>query len=331
MKFILNIPKIIPILVLALVFTTSCSNDDDNTPDPPAQLSIVETALATPDLTSLVAALQAADGDLINVINNGTFTVLAPTNAAFDAFLAANGFATLGDVPTDVLSNILLNHVITGEVTSTDLVQGGAGYTTTNATNADGDILSLYYNTSDGVRFNGVSSVTATGADIEASNGVVHIVDAVIGLPTVVTFATADPTFETLVAALTRDDLTFDYVTTLSSTDGLSPFTVFAPTNDAFGDLLAELELDGLADIDEPTLKATLDHHAVAMANVRAEDLSQGQVVGTIGGDITISLDAGAQIIDANGRTIDIIATNVQAFNGVVHAINTVILPPLTE
>ena len=331
MKFILNIPKFMPILLLALVFTTSCSDDDNDTPDPVEPLSIVETALATPDLSSLVAALQAADGNLIDVINSGTFTVLAPTNAAFESFLAANGFANLGEVPTDVLSNILLNHVITGEVMSTDLVAGGAGYTSTNATNADGDALSLYYNTSDGVRFNGVASVTAGGADVEASNGVVHIVDAVIGLPTVVTFATADPTFETLVAALTRDDLTFNYVETLSSNASPSPFTVFAPTNDAFGALLTELGIDGLGDIEEPVLKATLDHHAVALANVRAEDLSQGQTVGTLGGDITISLDAGAQIIDANGRTINIIATNVQAFNGVVHAIDTVILPPLVE
>lgn len=329
MKFILNIPKIIPILLLVTTFTLSCSNDDDNTP--PQELSIVETALATPDLSSLVAALQAADGDLISVINSGTFTVLAPTNAAFSAFLTANGFASLDDVPTDVLATILLNHVITGEVASATLVNSGAGYTETNATNADGDNISLYYNTTGGVTFNGVSTVTT--ADVSASNGIVHIVDAVIGLPTVVTFATADPTFSTLVAALTRDDLTFDYVTTLSTPAGTSPapFTVFAPTNDAFGDLLTELNATSLDDIDEPTLKATLDHHAVAAANVRAEDLSQGQVVGTLGGDITISLDAGPQITDANDRVSNIIATNVQAMNGVIHAIDKVILPPLGE
>ena len=331
MKFILNTSKIVPVLLLAITFTLSCSSDDDNNMTEQQELNIVETALASPDLSSLVAALQAADGDLVSVLSGGTFTVLAPTNAAFSAFLTANGFASLEQVPTDVLSNILLNHVITGEVTSTTLVNGGAGYAETNGTNPDGDTLSLYYNTSNGVRFNGVSSVTDGGADIAASNGVIHIIDNVIGLPTVVTFATADPTFETLVAALTRDDLTFDYVSTLNSTETPAPFTVFAPTNDAFGALITELGINGLADIDEPTLKATLDHHAVALANVRAEDLSQGQEVGTLGGDITISLDSGAQVIDANNRTINIIATNVQAYNGVVHAIDKVILPPLGQ
>lgn len=329
MKFILNIPKIIPILFLVATFTVSCNSDDDN--NPPQELSIVETALATPELSSLVAALQAADGDLISVINSGTFTVLAPTNAAFSTFLTANGFASLEDVPTDVLANILLNHVITGEVESGTLASLGSGYAETNASNADGDNLSLFFNTTGGVVFNGISTVTTP--DVSASNGVVHIVNAVIGLPTVVTFATADPTFTTLVAALTRDDLTFDYVTTLSTPAGTSPapFTVFAPTNDAFGDLLVELGATSLDDIDEPTLKATLDHHAVAAANVRAEDLSQDQVVGTLGGDITITLDAGPQITDANSRVSNIIATNVQAMNGVIHAIDKVILPPLGE
>ena len=67
------------------------------------------------------------------------------------SFLSANGFASLEEVPTDVLSNILLNHVITGEVVSTDLTTAGSGYTTTNATNLDGDNLSLYFSTTDGV------------------------------------------------------------------------------------------------------------------------------------------------------------------------------------
>ncbi|MBT8269161.1 MAG: fasciclin domain-containing protein [Bacteroidia bacterium] len=326
MKFIFNVPKIIPILLLVSTLTLSCSDDDDNNPEPQQQ-SIVELAIGTPELSTLVAALQAADGDLVNVLSGGNFTVLAPTNDAFDTFLAANGFASLDEVPTDILSNILLNHVLTGDVESGDLIGLGAGYTTTNATNADGDNLSLYFNTSGGVSFNGVANVST--ADVDASNGVVHIVDGVIGLPTVVTFATADATFGTLVTALTRDDLTFDYVGTLSTTDSPAPFTVFAPTDQAFGDLLIELGLQSLSDISEPVLKATLDHHAVALANVRAEDLSQGQIVGTLGGDVTISLDSGAQVIDSNDRVINIIATNVQAFNGVIHAVDKVILPPL--
>ena len=328
----LNPTKLL-LLAVAISFS-ACSDDDENTtpiPDPlPDPLNIVETAQATEDLSSLVAALQAADGDLVNVLSGGEFTVLAPTNAAFDSFLADNGFANLSDVPTDVLANILLNHVISGTVLSTTLTDAGAGYTTTNATNEDGDNLSLYFNTTTGVTFNGTSSVAQ--ADVEATNGVVHIVDQVIGLPTIATFATADPTFETLVAALTRPDLEVPFVTILSTTDPSFdvPLTTFAPTNEAFGDLLVEIGADDLSQIDVNLLTAVLLTHVAAQANVRAEDLAQDLPVVTLSEEtLTVDLTNGPQLVDPNGRVANIIANNVQAINGVVHVIDKVVLPLL--
>jgi uncharacterized surface protein with fasciclin (FAS1) repeats len=324
MKNLLKHSKLLSLLFVGLL-TTSCSDDDDSTATNP---TIVDIAIATPDLSNLVAALQAADGDLVSVLSEGEFTVLAPTDAAFESFLFANGFASLDDVPTDVLSNILLNHVITGEVRSSDLAALGAGYSSTNATNADGDNLSLYFNTTDGVVFNGISSVAT--ADVEASNGVVHVVDAVIGLPTVVTFATADPTFETLVAALTREDHEEDFVSLLSSSEEPAPYTVFAPTNAAFGDLLSFLELSALAEVDLGLLEDVLGMHVILNANVRSGDLTEGMVVETATEEnITISLESGAKITDPNGFESNIIVVDVQAMNGVVHAIDKVILPSL--
>ena len=318
------------LLLSAAIIFSACSDDDDNTTPTPDPLNIVETAQATEDLSSLVAALQAADGDLVNVLSGGEFTVLAPTNAAFDNFLADNGFANLSEVPTDVLANILLNHVISGTVLSTTLTDAGAGYTTTNATNEDGDNLSLYFNTTTGVTFNGTSSVAQ--ADVEATNGVVHIVDQVIGLPTIATFATADPTFETLVAALTRPDLEVPFVTILSTTDptyGI-PLTTFAPTNEAFGDLLVEIGADDLSQIDVNLLTTVLLTHVVAQANVRAEDLAQDLPVVTLSEEtLTVDLTNGPQLVDPNGRVANIIANNVQAINGVVHVIDKVVLPLL--
>jgi len=315
-------------LLLVMLTTISCSDDDNVEMQGP--LTIVETALATPSLSNLVAALQAADGNLVGVLNStGPFTVLAPTNAAFEKFLFDNNFASLNDVPTDVLSVILLNHVISGEVMAADLIASDAGYTSTLATGAGGNAMSLYFNTSNGVKFNGISNVVT--ADIDASNGVIHVVDEVIGLPTVVDFALADPTFETLVAALTRSDLTFDYVGTLSTPNGTAPapFTVFAPTNAAFADLLTELDVESLSDIDEPTLKATLDHHAVAGFNVQSSGLTDNLTITTLGGDIEANVTGGATLTDANGRISAIVVVDVQAANGVIHAIDKVILPPL--
>ena len=325
MKNVLKLNKFLFLLTFSF-FIISCDNDDD-AQTMPEELTIVETAAATPELSILVEALTVADGDLVTTLSGGNFTVLAPTNEAFAAFLSANGFASLDEVPTDVLSNILLNHVITGSVMSTDLASAGSGYTTTNATNMDGDNLSLYFSTSSGVEFNGQSSVVS--ADVSASNGIVHVVDAVIGLPTVVTFATSNPTFETLVAALTREDLGQDFVSMLSTTEEPSPFTVFAPTNDAFASLLSELGVDSLGDIDAATLELTLGTHVVVEANVRSGDLTNGMNITTIGDGLTVSLDAGPQLIDLNDRIANIIAVDVQAYNGVVHVIDKVVLPQL--
>ncbi|MDH3321772.1 MAG: fasciclin domain-containing protein, partial [Flavobacteriaceae bacterium] len=243
----------------------------------------------------------------------------APDNSAFSAF---------GNPNDNDLNQILSNHVIVG---TTALSSGlSNSYVNTAATFGNTDKnLSLYINTDSGVTLNGASNVAA--ADIIASNGVIHAVDAVIDLPTVVDFALADPTFETLVAALTRSDLTFDYVSALSTPNGTSPapFTVFAPTNTAFSDLLSELNASGLGDIDEPTLKATLDHHAVAGANVQSSGLTDNMTISTLGGDITANVTGGATLTDANGRVSNIIAVDVQAANGVIHAIDKVILPNL--
>lgn len=319
-----TLKKIIPTLIIALLLFQSCKDDDTDVVIIPETNTIVDIAVASDDLTSLVAALQKAN--LVTTLaGDGPFTVLAPTNDAFAAFLTSNGFSSLDDVPVDILTNILLNHVVSGSIASTDL---STGYANTLATSSASDTeMSLYIDISNGVRFNGVSSVSM--ADILADNGIIHIVDAVIGLPSVVTFAVADPTFSTLVAALTRDDLTTDFVGVLSTATGTSPapFTVFAPTNDAFGSLLSELGIAGLADIDEPTLDAVLKNHVVAGANVFDTDLTDNMTVTTLGGDITANVTGGATLTDSNGRIIDIIATNVQADNGVIHAINKVILP----
>ena len=317
-----NLFKIIPILLISLTTLQSCNNNDDENVEDVS--TIVNLAVDSADLTSLVAALDRAN--LVSALNGeGPFTVLAPTNDAFAAFLSANNFNSLEDVPVDILTKVLLNHVISGSLISTDL---STGYANTLATSAASQTpLSIYVDTSNGVRFNGVSSVSA--ADILAVNGVIHKVDAVIGLPNIVTFATADPNFSTLVSALTRSDLTTDFVGVLStdSATAPAPFTVFAPINDAFNRLLIELDLASLSEIDEPTLDIVLKYHVVGGANVLDSNLTDNLTVSTLSGDITADITGGARLTDPTGRVSDIIATNVQANNGVIHAINKVILP----
>ncbi|MDY8133995.1 fasciclin domain-containing protein [Aquimarina sp. 2201CG5-10] len=328
MKFISIISKVV--IVTALVLgTTSCSDDDDNIITPPVTLNVVETAQANTNLSKLVAALLAADGDLDTVLSGtGPYTILAPTDTAFDTFLTDNGFNTdLSDVPTDLLQKILLNHVISGTVRSSDLQSGdGTGYTNTLSTSGPGDTnLSLYYNSNNGVKFNGVSTVTT--ADTEATNGIVHIVDAVIGLPDVTTFVTADPNFSRLLEGLTA--YSFDYVTTLQ---GNGPFTIFAPNNDAFDALLAtDNTWNTPGDIPEATLESTLNLHVASGSNTTESDLTDGEF-NTLGGGVLIDATA-KTVTDGSDPVIasTIVSTDVQAANGVIHVIDKVLLTSIPQ
>lgn len=253
---------------------------------------------------------------------SGSFTVFAPSNAAFTQFLADNGFANLNDVPNAALKEILLNHVLSNKVMAAQVT---TGYVSTLAKgNASSKNLSMFINTASGVKINGISTVTKT--DITASNGVIHKVDKVIGLPTVVTHALANPNFSSLVSALTRNDMP-DFAGILSGTTN-SPFTVFAPTNAAFSSLLTELNLPNLAAVPAATLENVLKYHVVAGANVLSTDITNNMNVTTFqGGTFKITTTGGVKITDANNRVSNVIATDVQCSNGVIHAIDKVLLP----
>ncbi|MFC7444433.1 Secreted and surface protein [Mesoflavibacter sp. HG96] len=287
--------------------------------------TVVDHAVNNSNFSSLVAALGAAEGDLVTVLSGeGPFTVLAPDDAAFTTFLDG---ADLADVDAGVLSQILLNHVISGAITSTDLTTLVEGYSNTNASGPNMTNLSIYFNTSNGVMFNGSSTVTT--ADIVGTNGIIHAVDSVIDLPTIATFATSNPALSNLVAALQYADTgmpTVPYINTVSDADA-GPFTVFAPTDAAFGDLLTELNANALTDLPTATVDAVLTYHIVA-ANVQSSQLTSG-TVNTLGGNITADA-TNFTLVDANNRTSNIITTlvDIQATNGVVHAIDKVILPP---
>lgn len=321
MKKLKLISKFTFALFLSLTTLTSCGDDDTT----PTTNTIADFVSNNSDYSSLLAALQRADGGLVNVLSSGEYTVFAPNNAAFSAFLQAKGFSSLEDVPTDVLSQILLNHVVSGTVRSSDLTTGYINNASTATPN--GANMSMYINIDVDVTINGASTVTTP--NIIVDNGIIHAVNAVIDLPTVVTFAVADPNFSILESALTRSDLTFDFVGTLSTPNGTAPapFTVFAPTDQAFVDLLAELMVGGLGDIDEPTLKAVLNLHAVAGANVVSSQLTDNMMITTLGGTLTANVTGGATLTDPRNRIANIVAVDVQASNGVIHAINKVVLP----
>lgn len=286
---------------------------------------ITDLAIATPDLSILVQALQRAN--LVGALQaDGPYTVFAPTNTAFQALLDSNAdWNSLDDIPVDVLTNVLLFHVINGNVTS-DMLSDT--YVNTLATGPNSEPLSLQIEVTGGIEFNGDANPVSGSINIAASNGTIHVIDKVMLPPNVVTLSLNNAGFTSLVAALTDSRHTTDFVSILS---GDGPFTIFAPTNAAFQALLDSNDSwNSLADIPIATLDAVLKYHVVNGANVQADQLTNGDVT-TLGGTITIDLTSGAQIQTSSMQTVNILvgaATNdVQGTNGVIHAVDTVLLP----
>jgi transforming growth factor-beta-induced protein len=309
--------------VILLFAMVGCDLNDDDTVVPP-NITIANFVDTNANYSSLNAALEATGLKSVVADPAADLTVFAPDNAAFSAFLSDNGFSGLNAVPEDVLEQLLLNHVLNGINLAADL---NTGYVENLSTaTPDENNMSLFISTAVGVELNGMSTVT--NPDIIVDNGVIHAVDAVIALPDVTTFVTADPTFEILVNALTAYD-DFGFVEILQSIDSPAPFTVFGPTNDAFMALLAELEISSLDDIPQDLLARVLSYHVVTEANVRSGDLSDGMPVTTFeGGTFTVNVSGSAvTITDERGRTSNVVLTDVQARNGVIHVIDTVLLP----
>uniref|UniRef100_UPI001430AE41 fasciclin domain-containing protein n=1 Tax=Maribellus sediminis TaxID=2696285 RepID=UPI001430AE41 len=310
------------ILFMLLAWTNGKAQTNDSIPE-----TVVDIATGDSTFSSLVAALIRSDltTDFVGILSGeGPFTVFAPTNDAFAALLNELGLASLNDIPVETLDAVLKMHVVAGKVMSTDLSDGMMAPTVL------GEEITFHLDGGASISDPNGRMSNITAVDVEAQNGVVHVIDTVI-LPdlrpeTVVDIATGDSTFSSLVAALTRSDLTTDFVGILS---GEGPFTVFAPTNDAFAALLNELGLASLNDIPVETLDAVLKMHVVA-GEVMSTDLSDGMMAPTVlGEEITFHLVGGASISDPNGRMSNITAVDVEAQNGVVHVIDTVILPDL--
>jgi transforming growth factor-beta-induced protein len=304
---------ILPIFVFGtLLFVSSCKEDDDTPPDP--ELNIVELARATPILSTLVTAVETAD--LAATLSGpGPFTVFAPTNAAFEKLPDGLLDDLLAD--PDLLADILTYHVVSGNVLSTDLSTGDVN------TLLSGSSISVEVDGAS-VTLNGLASVI--GADVLASNGVVHLIDEVLLPPNIelpkdniVEIASATPELSILVEALTKFP---DLVNVLSS-DGT--LTVFAPTNDAFTALLGVIGQSGLDDIPESVLRNILEYHVISSAAILSTDLSDGDVATTVSGeDVSV-------VIDANGVFISgakVSTPDVEASNGVVHIVDAVMVNP---
>ncbi|MCB2207354.1 MAG: fasciclin domain-containing protein [Bacteroidetes bacterium] len=336
MKTIKKFNYAIVLALAGLVIFTSCKKDDEVSPEPMPETSksIVEIATTTDDFTILTEALIKAD--LVSALQGeGPYTVFAPTNSAFNMLFNDLGVNGIQDIPAETLKPILLYHVVAAKTQSTDITTGY--YESLNMNSADNKSVKLYIqadnqkaaltrgsgtetgeiksNLAQSVMINGSTSVVT--ADVQATNGVIHIIDKVLLPPTVVDFAISNPSFSILVEAVVKAGL----VDALSAE---GPFTVFAPTNEAFESLFAQLNVSGIADLSAEALTPILLYHVLG-DNVISSEVAKGSVP-TLNTEAMIDIDIMNSKVMLNGNTT-MVAVDVQAANGVIHVIDNVLLP----
>lgn len=276
-----------------------------------APQTIVDIAVADGRFTTLVAAVQAAD--LVDTLSSdGPFTVFAPTDAAFAKLPAGTLDDLLKPENKQMLTDILLYHVVSGNVLAADVANLTEAQTVLGknvAVKVDG-----------GKVFINDAEVILT--DIQASNGVIHVIDTVILPPAeekamdIVDIAAADGRFTTLVAAVEAAGLA-------ETLKGEGPFTVFAPTDEAFAKLPAGTVEDLLKPENKQQLTDILLYH-VLPAKVMSAEVTDGLIADSaLGTSVFFKLDMGNAFINE----AQIVITDIEASNGVIHVIDTVLLP----
>lgn len=271
-----------------------------------AEMDIVDTAVNAGSFNTLAAALQAAD--LVDALKgDGPFTVFAPTDEAFAALPEGTVEMLLKPENKALLTAILTYHVVPGELMAEDVVKAGKLVT------LNGQKLDL---TAEGSVM--IDDATVTATDIETSNGVIHVIDKVIMPSTqnIIETAVEAGSFQTLAAALQAAEL-------IETLQGEGPFTVFAPTDEAFAALPEGTVENLLKPENKATLAAVLTYHVVPGRVYAVDAVAAGEAQTVQGSDIKISVkDGKAYVNDA-----EIIATDIDTTNGVIHVINKVILP----
>lgn len=282
--------------------------------------TIVDLAVADGRFKTLVAGVQAA-GLAETLSGEGPFTVFAPTDEAFAALPAGTLDELLMPENKQQLTDILLYHVVPGKVMASD-VTGMDGQMADTA--LEGKQLGIKVDMGNVYLNDNVKIITT---DIEASNGVIHVIDAVL-LPTteeaamdqmdIVDTAVADGRFTTLVAAVQAAGL----VDTLK---GEGPFTVFAPTDDAFAALPAGTLESLLAPDAKQQLTDILLYHVVSGKVMAADVVGLTSAPTVLGKDIAVKVEDGKVYLN---DTTQVIITDIETSNGVIHVIDAVLLPP---
>lgn len=311
--------------IFASAALVSCGDDDNGSGT--GRTNLAETLNSNGFTTFKAAADLAGVGERLT--GSTKFTVLAPSNSAFDQFLLESGYSSIDAVPAALLREVVLNHFISGDVDGQALV---TGYKKTQAKGSASttSTLSVFIN-NDGstIKLNGVSTITT--ADLRASNGRIHIVDRVVPMPSVYTHIQANPAFSSFAAAL-QTYSSAQFAQTLSGNGPQSPYTVVVPTNEGMNNILNTLDVDNYSDIPEANLTKVLNYHILSTAKLYSV-ITDGPYATLAGQNFTVqNTGGGKKITDTQARVANFTGTTTRdiiASNGVIHVIDNGLLPGL--
>ena len=349
--------SILALLLAFAMIVAACSIDSDDTTTTTAEpvaeaTSVLDLAIEAGQFSTLIAAIDAAGlGETLE--GEGPFTVLAPTDAAFDAAFEALGITAEELLANPALADILTYHVLPQEADSQLVATlDGSSVATVNGQSVDVNVV-------DGQVM--INEATVVSADLVADNGIVHVIDAVLLPPdvaealgvampdemeeetttttteatTTTTTEAMDPTIAEIVAgAAAGDPAEFTVLLAALETAGLvdalngeGPFTVFAPTDAAFGALLEDLGITAEELLANPDLANILLYHVVSGEFLAADVIDLAPVdVPTLYEENTISI----AVVDGSVVINDVatvISPDVMASNGVIHVIDAVLVP----
>lgn len=319
-------PLSIMALACGMFVFSSCSDDDDDDNGQPAgpTQNIAQIVAGNPNYSILGEALTATGLDAA-LEGTGPFTVFGPDNDAFNALFDAENISDANSdgsrvddlaaaLGVDAVTNILLYHVVGAEILAANVPVKAYVNTLSTAAPEDNSLSLLVEKRSTGVILN--NGATVVQADIRATNGVIHGINEVMLLPDVVDHAANNADFASLVNAL-------DAASLIPALEQPGPFTVFAPVNQAFTDIASVV-----AGLTTEQLQTVLTYHVLA-GNFQSTDLFSGSFTAINSQSFTVAVGTSVEITDTTGEISNVIATDVQGTNGVIHVLDRVLLPEL--
>jgi transforming growth factor-beta-induced protein len=298
-----NYIKIFPVLGITILFLISACDKKE----PDLGQNLVDVLSADSDLSTMVAAIKYGNlGPILEYYS--AFTVFAPTNAAFEEYFGNLGVSSVEDLSTETVDSILLYHLLPGAIEGSSFSNG---FVSTLSAGPDSRAMVMLMS---GYNSTLNKDANITGFNIMASNGIIHVIDKVLTLPTIYNIVNMGGDYRRFIEAMSKAEMDSILV-------AKGPYTIFAPTDDAFDDLFIEQGISGIDEMSKEQLVPILKFH-IAQGNYSSNNLIYATIV-TLNGNLDADLSS-SFVVNGNANVLDF---NLQGKNGVIHSINKVLIP----